>query len=64
MEELDSIRTKLTAGEKGTNIINKQEIDNIMHLVIEKDANERTQISVLRLLNKINIGIYANNYGR
>lgn len=64
MTELESIKTKLTDGEKGTVAINKREIDNIMHLAIEKNSDERKQIAVLRLLNKINIGIYANNFGR
>jgi len=64
MAELESIRTKLTEGEAGSAAINKSEIDNIMHLAIEKNSDERKQIAVLRLLNKINIGIYANNFGR
>ena len=37
-----------------------KEIDRIMQLAIEEEADEDTQIAVLVLLNKINLGIGNN----
>jgi len=60
MLELETIQDKITKGANGTEFINKKEIDSLMHLVIEREADDLLQISVLRLLNKVNIGIYAS----
>ena len=37
-----------------------KEIDRIMQLAIEEEADEDTQIAILVLLNKINLGIGSN----
>jgi len=60
MEELATIQDKINLGAKGTTFINKKEIDSLMHLVVEREADDVLQISVLRLLNKVNIGIYSS----
>ena len=60
MFELETIQDKITKGANGTAFINKREIDSLMHLVIEREADDLLQISVLRLLNKVNIGIYSS----
>lgn len=57
---LKQIHEKVTLGDKGKNIIMGKEIDRIMQLAIEEEADEDTQISVLVLLNKINLGIGNN----
>lgn len=59
---LKQIHEKVTLGDKGKNIIMGKEIDRIMQLAIEEEADEDTQISVLVLLNKINLGI--SNYNK
>lgn len=57
---LKQIHEKVTLGDKGKNIIMGKEIDRIMQLAIEEEADEDTQIAVLVLLNKINLGIGNN----
>lgn len=57
---LTEIETKISQGEKGTKIILGKEIDKIMQLAIDEEANEDIQISILCLLNKINLGISNN----
>lgn len=54
---LKQIHEKVTLGEKGKSIIMGKEIDRIMQLAIEEEADEDTQISILVLLNNINLGI-------
>lgn len=57
---LKQIHEKVTLGEKGKSIIMGKEIDRIMQLAIEEEADEDTQISILVLLNNINLGIGNN----
>ena len=57
---LKQIYDKITLAEKGKNIIMGKEIDRIMQLAIEEEADEETQIAILVLLNKINLGIGSN----
>lgn len=57
---LTEIEKKISQGEKGTKIILGKEIDKIMQLAIDEEANEDIQISILCLLNKINLGISNN----
>ena len=54
---LKQIYDKITLAEKGKSIIMGKEIDRIMQLAIEEEADEETQIAILVLLNKINLGI-------
>jgi len=54
------IEEKVSLGNKGTKIIIGREIDKIMQLAIEEEADEDVQISILSLLNKMNLGISAN----
>lgn len=57
---LEQIYEKVTLGDKGKSIIMGKEIDCIMQLAIEEEADEDTQIAILVLLNKINLGIGSN----
>ena len=57
---LEQIYEKVTLGDKGKSIIMGKEIDRIMQLAIEEEADEDTQIAILVLLNKINLGIGSN----
>ena len=57
---LNQTEKKIVLGEKGTSIIVGKEIDKIMQLAIEEDADEDIQISILCLLNKINLKISNN----
>lgn len=57
---LTEIEEKISQGEKGTKVILGKEIDKIMQLAIEEEANEDIQISILCLLNKMNLGISTN----
>lgn len=57
---LKQIHEKITLAEKGKSIIMGKEIDRIMQLAIEEEADEDTQIAVLVLLNKMNLGISNN----
>lgn len=54
---LKQIYDKITLAEKGKNIIMGKEIDRIMQLAIEEEADEDTQIAILVLLNKINTSL-------
>lgn len=54
---LKEIHEKVTLGERGTSIIMGKEIDRIMQLAIEEEADEDTQIAILVLLNKINTSL-------
>ena len=51
------IEEKIIAGENGTQIIIGKEIYKIMQLAIVEEADEEVQISILCLLNKMNLGI-------
>lgn len=57
--ELKLIEEKISLGEEGNNIINRKEIDEVMKIVIEENPSDDLQISILRLLNKINVLIYS-----
>lgn len=59
IDELKVIEEKISLGENGLNIINRQEVDEIMQLVIEENSDDELQISILRELNKINIIIHS-----
>lgn len=60
IESLSVIEKKIDFGTKGTEIIISKEIDKIMKLAIEEEANEDVQISILCLLNKMNLSISNN----
>ena len=57
IKSLKIIEEKIIAGENGTQIIIGKEIDKIMQLAIVEEADEEVQISILCLLNKMNLGI-------
>lgn len=57
---LNLIEEKIAMGENGTKIIIGKEIDKIMQLATTEEADEDVQISILCLLNKINLGIDKN----
>lgn len=61
IQSLVQIEEKISLGEKGNKVIIGREIDKIMQLAIEDDANESIQISILCLLNKMNLGISKNS---
>lgn len=61
IKTLMEIEEKISQGERGTKIILGKEIDKIMQLAIEEEANEDVQISILCLLNKMNLGISNND---
>lgn len=60
IKSLELIEEKVSLGEKGTKIIVGREIDKIMQLAISEEADEDVQISILCLLNKMNLGISKN----
>lgn len=60
IKSLELIEEKVSLGEKGTKIIVGREIDKIMQLAISEEADEDIQISILCLLNKMNLGISKN----
>lgn len=54
---LVQIEEKVSKGENGKKIVMGKEIDKIMQLAIEEEADEETQIAILCLINRINLGI-------
>ena len=60
IKSFNAIEEKILLGEKGTEIIVGKEIDKIMQLAIAEEADEDVQISILCLLNKMNLGIDSN----
>jgi hypothetical protein len=59
INELSVIAEKVTLDEKGENIINRKEIDDIMQIVIEENSDDDLQIAILRGLNNVNVIIHA-----
>ena len=60
MESLKAIEKKINLSDKGKEILVSREIDKVMKLAIEEEADEDVQISILCLLNRLNLNISRN----
>ena len=58
---LKQIEDKLSQNADGNRIIMGKEIDKIMQLAIEEEADEDTQIAILCLLNRMNLKAHTKS---